>query len=295
MSVCFGAHVPVSKGIPNAISYCRDVLNGDILQIFCQSPRSLRGPSKKNLGEIEKIKESLKKNKMKIVSHSPYTINLAKSITTHKYMMDCLVKDLEFINKITGIGSVVHMGKSVDLSEQDALTNMMNNIKYVLSEYNGSSKLIIETSCGQGTELLSKLEDISIFYNKGVNGIKLTKSEKSKIGFCIDTCHVFVAGYDLRKSNDVDKYFNKFNELIGLDKLTLIHFNDSAKAFNSNVDRHANIGEGFISDNNKGGCIEGLQKVYEYGSKLSVPMVLETPDIFPYTNNIKNGIWKVIK
>ena len=80
MSVCFGAHISTSKCIVNAINYCKNTLKGDILQIFSQSPRSLKGPTKKTLSEAKKIKEELQKNNIKIVSHSPYTINLAKNI-----------------------------------------------------------------------------------------------------------------------------------------------------------------------------------------------------------------------
>ena len=292
MSVCFGAHISTSKGIVNAIKYCKNALKGDILQIFSQSPRSLKGPTKKTLSEAKKIKKELQKNNIKIVSHSPYTINLAKNIETHKYMVDCLIKDLEFVNSISGIGSVVHMGKSVNLSTNEALKNMMLNIKYILSKYNGKSKLIIETSCGQGSELLSKLEDIGTFYNEGVDNLKFTSDEKKRISFCIDTCHIFVAGYDMRDINCVENYFNLFDKLIGIDKLDLIHFNDSSKEFNSNVDRHANIGSGYIGNPDKGGNIEGLKRVYDYGKKFKIPMVLETENIEPYVELIKKNIWK---
>ena len=293
MVVCFGAHVSTSKGIPNAIKYTKEILNGDILQIFSQSPRSLKGPSDKTIHDIPKIIDAIKTHNVKIVSHSPYMINLSKDISTHQYVMDCLLKDLQFINKVGGIGSVVHMGKSLKLSKDEALKNMILNIKYILSNYNGDAKLIIETSCGQGTELLSNLDDIGDFYNHGVDGTSFTEAEKKKIEFCIDTCHIFVAGYDMRSPKEVNSYFNKFNKIIGNNKLALIHFNDSAKKLGSNVDRHANIGEGYIGNPDLDGNIDGLKAVFKKASQLSIPMVLETPDIHPYVNNIKQDKWYV--
>ena len=185
------------------------------------------------------------------------------------------------------------MGKSLKLSKEEALKNMILNIKYILSKYDGDAKLIIETSCGQGTELLSDLDDIGDFYNHGINGTKFTDSEKNKIEFCIDTCHIFVAGYDMRSPKEVNSYFNKFNKIIGNNKLALIHFNDSAKKLGSNVDRHANIGEGYIGNPDLDGNIDGLKTVFKKASQLSVPMVLETPDIHPYVNNIKQDRWYV--
>ena len=293
MVLCFGAHVSTSKGIPNAIKYTREVLNGDILQIFSQSPRSLKGPSDKTIKDIPKIIDAIKTHNVKIVSHSPYMINLSKDISTHQYVMDCLLKDLQFIDKVGGIGSVVHMGKSLKLSKEEALKNMILNIKYILSNYDGDAKLIIETSCGQGTELLANLDDIGDFYSHGINGTSFTEQEKSKIEFCIDTCHIFVAGYDMRSPKEVNSYFSKFNNIIGNNKLALIHFNDSAKKLGSNVDRHANIGGGYIGNSDLGGNIDGLKAVFKKASQLSIPMVLETPDIHPYVSNIKQDKWYV--
>jgi len=221
-----------------------------------------------------------------VVSHSPYLINLAKDPVNEKYVADALKNDLEFVNKLEGIGSVVHMGKKIKLTEEQALDNMEKNIKNILSEYKGNSKLILETSCGQGTELLYKIEDLGKFYER------FTKKEKERIGFCIDTCHVFVAGYDMRTAQKVKSFFKLFDNCIGLDKLVLIHFNDSDKRFASHVDRHDDIGEGFIGKK-EGGSISGLKEVFKTAKKLGVPMTLETHDIEGDLKNVQS--WKEYK
>jgi apurinic endonuclease APN1 len=284
--LCFGAHIPTSKGgIIKAIDNARD-LGCDVMQIFSQSPRNLKGPSQVNINLSSVIKSKLIDTQMRIVSHSPYLINLAKDPEQYAYMADCLYKDLLFMDSVGGIGSVVHMGKCVGLSESEALDNMEQNIKNILHKYDGASKLILETSCGQGTELLYTLESIGEFYKR------FPVIEKSKMAFCIDTCHIFVAGYDLRKPTAVDAYFNMFDNLIGFDKLALIHFNDSATTFDSHKDRHANIGSGYIGNPDKQGNINGLIKVIDYGAQYSIPMVLETPQIEGYVMSIKSSSWQ---
>lgn len=285
MSVIFGAHISISKGLVKAVDEAHK-LGCKVMQIFSQSPQSFRGISKKNLEAVDKAKERLKHHGIQVVSHSPYLINLAKDPVKEKYVADALKNDLEFINKLEGIGSVVHMGKKIKLTEEKALDNMEKNIKNILNEYKGNSKLILETSCGQGTELLYKIEDLGKFYQR------FTDKEKERIGFCIDTCHVFVAGYDMRSAKKVKDFFKLFDENIGLDKLVLIHFNDSDKPFASHVDRHDDIGEGFIGKKD-GGSIYGLKEVFKIAKKLSIPMTLETHDIEGDLKNVQS--WKEYK
>ena len=272
MTILFGSHISISKGLVKSIDYANS-LGCKVMQIFSQSPRSFKGVSQKNINAIDKANEKLKEHNMIIVSHSPYLINLAKDPKNEKYMADALVNDLDFINKLGGIGSVVHMGKYVNLSKEEGLNNMENNIKNVLERYNGDAKLILETSCGQGTELLHDIKELGKFYKR------FSSIEKKRIKFCIDTCHIFVAGYDMRSADCVDDFFSLFDKHIGINKVVLIHFNDSDKPYHSNVDRHDDIGNGYIGNKSKKGDIGGLKRVYEISKNNNIPMVLETHDI----------------
>ena len=285
MSVIFGAHISISKGLVKAVDRANE-LGCKVMQIFSQSPQSFRGISKKNIEAVDKARDRLKHHGIQVVSHSPYLINLAKDPVKEKYVADALKNDLEFANKLGAIGSVVHMGKSIKLSEKEALDNMEKNIKNILKEYKGKSKLILETSCGQGTELLFKIEDLGKFYQR------FTNKEKERIGFCIDTCHVFVAGYDMRSAAKVKEFMKLFDKSIGLDNLVLIHFNDSDKPFASRVDRHEDIGKGFIGKK-EGGSLSGLKEVFKTAKKLGVPMTLETHDIEGDLKNVQR--WKEYK
>ena len=272
MTILFGSHISISKGLVKSIDYANS-LGCKVMQIFSQSPRSFKGVSQKNINAIDKANEKLKEHNMIIVSHSPYLINLAKDPKNEKYMADALVNDLDFINKLGGIGSVVHMGKYVNLSKEEGLDNMETNIKNVLNRYQGDSKLILETSCGQGTDLLHDIKELGKFYKR------FSSIEKKRIKFCIDTCHIFVAGYDMRSTKGVDEFFALFDKHIGINKVVLIHFNDSDKPYHSNVDRHDDIGNGYIGNKSKKGDISGLKRVYEISKNNSIPMVLETHDI----------------
>ena len=121
--------------------------------------------------------------------------------------------------------------------------------------------IIIENTAGQGTEMGTTFEQLRDLY------VKLGRHER--IRFCLDTCHTFAAGYDFTKGPE--KIFKTWDKLIGLDKISCIHFNDSLKEVNSRRDRHANIGKGTI-----GRAI--LKKIAHFAAHKSIPLILETPE-----------------
>ncbi len=129
-------------------------------------------------------------------------------------------------------------------------------------------KILLETSTGQGTEMCYKLEDLAHFYRKFSSNDN--KELKSRIKLCIDTCHIFSAGYNIRDTNGVRNYLEAFDELIGIKYVRLIHLNDSRVDLGDKKDRHANIGKGYIG-------YTGLKLMFEYFKKLDVPIILETP------------------
>ena len=120
---------------------------------------------------------------------------------------------------------------------------MFSSILYILNQTEKYKDVyfIIETSSGQGSETLTKLEDLAHFINK----FKNTKYE-NRIKLCIDTCHIFAAGYDIRDKNKFNEFIKLFDKLIGLDKVILVHLNDSKEDLNSHKDRHESIGKGKI-------------------------------------------------
>ena len=152
-------------------------------------------------------------------------------------------------------GVVVHCGKSVGCPQEEALERMYQNILSVLPYTSSKCPIMIETSAGQGTELLYKVDDYIEFYDR------FTDIEKDKIKLCIDTCHVFAAG------NDPYEFLLKVEE-VHPDSVQLIHFNDSKHKRGERKDRHAFPGAGFIGK-------EILKQVEEWANDNDVPLIIE--------------------
>jgi deoxyribonuclease-4 len=252
--------------IKNLINNYEEIntFGGNIIQVFISNPRSSKDKNLIARYTNNNIKEYIRKNKYKLVVHSPYVFNISKENTT----IISLYSQLIVTSMIGAYGYVLHMGKSLDLNINDAKKYMYLTLKLLIKKIiEKKLKIIIllETSAGQGTELLTNLDDLEIFYNK------FTNEDKKYLKICVDTCHIFSAGYDIRTKEQVKLYFEEFNKKIKKKNLGLIHLNDSKTVLNSNVDRHENIGKGKIGYN-------GLKAVVKYAYKNKIPIVLETPN-----------------
>jgi len=212
---------------------------GNALQIFTTNPRSLNITNNdKYLYESHLIKRYCKINKFFLIVHSPYAFNIAKPFISGKKLLEItdtiVFNDLITANIIGAVGYVIHVGKSTTIPIPDALLMMKNNIKNIINEMiknNIKTKLLLETPAGQGTELLKDFNDFINFY------YSFTEEERTIFKLCIDTCHIWSAGYDL-------------NEIISLipdkDDIICIHLNNSKNSKGSNVDRHEYLFEGKI-------------------------------------------------
>jgi deoxyribonuclease-4 len=227
-----------------------------------------------NIEDGKSIKAILKKLDLKMVIHSPYVINLAAKFDPHSWRTKYLLLEVENSINNGAIGLVIHMGKSMDLPISAAYNNMYKMLELVCRKIKKPFEIYLETTAGQGTELCYKIEDLGIFFNK----IKANPKMKN-IKICLDTCHLFCAGYDIRKKKNIDEFICKFDKLVGIDRIGLMHINDSVNDFDTRKDRHANIGEGYIG-------VTGLRYFYQYFAKRNIPGILETP-IGNYENEIR--------
>jgi deoxyribonuclease-4 len=206
----------------------------------------------------------------KLVIHSPYTINIAikNNLINISYWIKSIHNELIIANLIGAIGCVIHVGKYLSLDIPDAKKYMYLTLKYLIHRVK-SDKLnvfiLLETCAGQGTELLSDFEELALFYNK------FNDNDKKVLKICVDTCHIYSAGFDISTKSKVKDFFKLFNEKIGIENLALIHLNDSATVYNSHVDRHQNIGKGSIG-------FEGLKEFVIFAYKYKIPIILETPN-----------------
>ena len=259
----YGAHSSIAKGIVGALKNINKA-GGNIAQIFISSPQG-RGIKKRTDDELKSIRDYQKENKMKLVIHSPYVLNYAKPFTGTSWWIKQLMTELELGYKMNSIGSVVHFGKHLKLTRREGLINMKKSFEYMIDNTENGT-IILETAAGQGTELGYDLEEFAVLYNS------FADKYKKRIKICIDTCHIFVAGYDISSKKLAKAFFTKFNKLIGIKHVVLIHLNDSKPEVGKRVDRHENLGQGHIG-------LDGIGYVIKYAKKKGIPLILETPGV----------------
>ena len=222
--------------------------------------------------DIEKnkaIKKHIMNNKIYTVVHASYSINLANSWTDNDWWILQLISEIEFCNDIGAFAIVIHTGKQMHRKLPEALNNMYTALLHVHEQtiMYSNVKIIIETPAGQGSELLSKIADLCNFMNKFYK--HPNKKVNDRFGICVDTCHIFAAGIDIRTLKTMNMFFDTIDKLIGIDKIKLCHLNDSTGKLNSKLDRHIRIGEGYIGK-------DPLIKIIRFLKKLMVPIILET-------------------
>jgi deoxyribonuclease-4 len=230
--------------------------------------------------EYDNFRLFLDKNNIKCIVHASYTINCSQNWNEHSWWTKQFIEEIKCANRIGAVGIVIHLGKQLELSKEEALNNMYSVLLYVHSEtLSHQTPIFIETSTGQGSEICYQLEDLAHFYRKILS--HKNNIIKNRFKLCIDTCHIFSAGYDIRNENTVEQYLDKFNELIGLEHVKLIHLNDSKNDIGSKLDRHENIGDGYIGESS---LLYFAKKFIDLGA----PIILETPG-----ENIFNDLQKL--
>ena len=243
-----------------------ETFGGKAYQIFMKTPRrKVFSPLKKE--DAIKTKEYVSKNKLYLVAHSGYLFNIANDPKDNEYTIKTAVDDLVSISELGGVGAVFHVGKHKGNGEELGSKNMYLNVKKILEESAKKaphSIFILETAAGAGTECCKKLEQLAEFRDK------FTKDEKKRIRFCLDTCHMFSAGYDYRTEKQVVQFEKEVESTIKWKNVELLHFNDSKAKHGSGVDRHESIGEGYIGNT-------GLREIAKIACKKGIPIILETP------------------
>ena len=258
--------IHINSNIDDIINQAKNVLKykGAIVQLFTKST------SKKAKLIYNDFKLFINKNNMKCVIHASYTINIAQNWNYHSWWLKQFMMEIKNAELIGAFGIVIHLGKQLEMTNEEALNNMYTSLLYVHSETQHINvKIFIETSTGQGSEMCYDIEKLSHFFKKFSDNKNKNISER--FGICLDTCHIFSAGYDISNKKKVKEYLSLFDKLIGLHFIKLIHLNDSQRELGSHIDRHANIGSGFIGK-------ESLLELMTFFLSLNVPIILETPE-----------------
>lgn len=270
-----GHHINISHGLVSSADYAKS-LGANFYQIFLTSPQSYNRIQKPK-EELIELKNKLVENKMKIVIHGSYMLNFCNEPSTlkHKSALKLLKADLNDSIHLGALGVVIHMGKKLDLDEETAINNYVIGLKNVLKETPPDSIIILETGAGVGSEVCTSFTGLENLLNR------FDSNEKKRIKFCIDTCHIFSAGYDVGNEDYVDVLDNLIEAKLGWKNVAVIHLNDSKNKLNTKKDNHADIGKGNIS-------IDGLKKFVKLCSNKKIPIVLETPcDLITKKNQIE--------
>lgn len=259
-----GVHISGILDIPKEIRAHTEFKNINLIQIFVTATTNY---SDKKFGTVLSY---LKSNKIYIVVHASYSINLSRRWTDKDWWIQQFVGEIIGAAQIGAFGVVVHTGKRLELSNAEAINNMYMALLYVhhKTESHQRVRIMLETPSGQGTETLTKIEDFCKFMNKFYN--HPDHKVRDRFGVCIDTCHIFAAGHDVRAEKDMNVFFKTINDIIGTDKIKLCQVNDSKKGLGSNLDRHENVGKGEIGT-------QSIMRVVKFMKSLEVPIVLETP------------------
>lgn len=205
-------------------------------------------------------KECEEGNFSEIVAHAPFTINLCSRVERIRNYGKFLMKgDLEFLDTVYGSYYNFHPGSHTKQGTKIGIEQISSALDEILTP-TLKTKVLLETMAGKGTEIGSKFEEIRDIINR----VEL----KDKLGVCLDTCHVFDAGYDI--VNDLDGVLEEFDKTIGLERLHVVHLNDSKNNLGSHKDRHEKIGKGKIGT-------EAIKRIVNHPALKDKLFILETP------------------
>ena len=258
-----GATVPAIGGYHMAFK-AGDEWNCECIQIYITPSRTWKVP-KLSEEEITNFRTSWQKSRVKeVVAHIPYLVNLASSdeVLWNK-SVERLQTELSRADEFGVSLLALHPGSYVNSSKEEGIERVILGLNKVLDGYNGKAIILLETMAGQGTMIGSRFEELAYILSK----IKRTKS----VGVCLDTGHIFAAGYDIRKAKEYKKTLLEFDKIVGLKKIKAIHLNDSKSDLGSQVDRHANIGEGKLG-------LEIFKEVVRDKNFSHIPKLLEIPE-----------------
>jgi deoxyribonuclease-4 len=253
----------ISGGLHNAISAATE-LGCETVQLFTKNASQWNAKPITD-DEIRTFRRALADSKLEFpTAHDSYLINIASpDDAIYKRSIAAFIHELERAEALGLSYLVMHPGAHTGSGEEAGIKRAITAFDEIHARCAGlHTMVLIETTAGQGTTLGYRFEHIATIRS----GVKLPE----RLGVCLDTCHVFAAGYALGSAEEYEETFAQFHKTIGLENLKLFHINDSVKPFNSRVDRHAAIGRGAIG-------LEPFRRLVNDPRFQNMPMILETP------------------
>jgi len=258
-----GCHVSISGSIDKAVDNAIE-RECSAFQIFTRNPR---GWHAKELSEIDikNFKDKLKASnidRLATCAHMPYLPNLSSPKKDgFEKSVKSLVEEVERCGKLGIPYLVTHLGSHLGTGEEEGIKRLVEALT-TAGQVKNDVMILLENTAGQKNSVGSGFEQLGEIF-------RMLKPAK-KFGVCLDTCHAFVSGYDLRTEKGVKETFKEFEKHVGMENLKILHLNDAKGDIGCNLDRHYHIGLGNIGE-------EGMKAVIKLISKKKIPIVLETP------------------
>ena len=258
-----GLHVSISGSVDMAVDNAVE-RECTAFQIFTRNPRSWFA---KDLDpeDVKKFKNKLNTSdidRMAVCAHMPYLPNLSSpEDDSYQKSIKSMIKEVERCDKLGIPYLVTHLGSHKGSGEENGIKRLTGALNQV-AETNADVMILLENTAGQKNSVGSDFKQLAEIFSKC--------KPRKKFGICFDTCHAFVAGYDLRTRADAKKVMKEFDSTVGIKNLKILHLNDSKGELNSNRDRHDHIGLGEIGK-------DGLSEIIKIMNESGIPIVLETP------------------
>ena len=265
-----GAHLSASNGYTAMLNQACEI-GANTFQFFTRNPR---GGSAKAINEDDIntfLKLSKERNFQTILAHAPYTLNLCSAKPeVIEFAINTFKDDLQRMEYTPNQLYNFHPGSHVGQGEQKGIELIVDALNEILFD-EMTTTVLLETMAGKGSEIGRSFDELQSI----IGSVELNRH----LGVCLDTCHIYDAGYDI--VNNLDEVLEQFDKTIGIDRLKAVHLNDSKNPFCSHKDRHEKIGEGSIG-------IEAFEKIINHKYLRDLPFFLETPnDIDGYAREIE--------
>lgn len=268
-----GATVSAANGYKNAVMTAISI-GANTFQAFSRNPRG-GAAAELDINDIMEAEVLMELNSIdNILIHAPYTLNMATAkADSLTFAKDCFQDDMRRMIELPSDMYVFHPGSRTKLPYDKAIEQIASVLKLGMIE-DSPTWVLLETMSGKGSEIGSKFEELKDIFDALGDFYG-----KKKLGVCLDLCHMYCSGYDI--VNDLDGVLQKFDSLIGIDRIKAVHLNDTANPFASKRDRHARIGEGFIG-------VDAVRRIMRHDILKDLPFFLETPhyDVMEFKDEI---------
>lgn len=259
----FGSHTSVAGGLENGF-FIGQTAGCECLQIFVKNQRQWKAPPLAD-EQVERVRRARCETGLEpVMAHASYLLNLASpAATTRRMSVAAMIDEFERCERLSLDGLVFHPGAHQEATLQAGVRRIAESLNQVHRSCPGfRCRILLETTAGQGTSIGHRFEHLVEVFDR--------VRESERLGVCLDTCHLFAAGYDFRRPEGYAFMMDEFDQTIGITNIRCIHMNDSKRGLGSRVDRHEHIGKGRIGK-------AGFAHFVNDARLAGIPMILETP------------------